>query len=117
MLVAVASAPYLAGSDATASGVAALLFYLVAYGTMTFGFFAVILMLHRPSGRSKPWTISPAWPRAIPRIALMVTVLMLSLLGFPLTVGFTGSSLSSSAPFQCRARSAGYIRHSQSLAS
>src|SRR4029079_4365889 len=45
MLIAIASAPYLAGADAPASGVAALLFYLVAYGAMTFGIFAAILML------------------------------------------------------------------------
>ena len=48
MLVALASAPDLSRADSATSGVAALLFYLVAYGTMTFGFFAVLLMLHRP---------------------------------------------------------------------
>ncbi|MBI1831734.1 MAG: NADH-quinone oxidoreductase subunit N, partial [Planctomycetes bacterium] len=48
MLVAIASAPYLSGPDSATSGVAAVLFYLVAYGTMALGFLALVLMLHRP---------------------------------------------------------------------
>ena len=61
MLVALASAPYLSGSDAASSGVAAMLFYLIAYGSMTFGIFAVILMLHRPRAPGRNGLmISPA---------------------------------------------------------
>src|SRR5207302_7464269 len=44
MLVALASAPYLVGS--ASNGVAALLYYLIAYGAMTTGVFTVIAMLH-----------------------------------------------------------------------
>ncbi len=67
MLVALASASYLSKSDSATSGVAAMLFYLIAYGLMTFGLFAVILMLHRPDARWRPWTIWRAWRKAIRR--------------------------------------------------
>ena len=90
MLIALASAPYLSGIDSPTSGVAALLFYLIAYGTMTFGFFAVLLALHRPERPVESVDDLAGLAKSHPGVALMVTVLMLSLLGFPLTVGFTG---------------------------
>jgi NADH-quinone oxidoreductase subunit N len=90
MLVALASAPYLSASDSATSGVAALLFYLIAYGTMTFGFFAVILMLHRAERPVETVDDLAGLAKSHPAVALMVTVLMLSLIGFPLTIGFTG---------------------------
>jgi NADH-quinone oxidoreductase subunit N len=90
MLVAVASAPYLSAADSPISGVAAMLFYLIAYGTMTFGFFAVMLMLHRPKRPVETVDDLAGLAKSHPAVALMVTVLMLSLIGFPLTVGFTG---------------------------
>src|ERR1019366_1770636 len=85
-----ASAPYLTSSDSATNGVAALLFYLIAYGTMTFGFFAVIVMLHRPERPVETVDDLAGLAKSHPAVALMVTVLMLSLIGFPLTVGFTG---------------------------
>jgi NADH-quinone oxidoreductase subunit N len=90
MLVGVASAPYLAGPDAPTSGVAAVLFYLVAYGAMSFGFFAVILMLHRPERPVETVDDLAGLAKSHPVLALLVTVLMLSFLGFPFTAGFTG---------------------------
>jgi NADH-quinone oxidoreductase subunit N len=90
MLVALASAPFLSASDSATSGVAALLFYLIAYGTMTFGFFAVILMLHRPERPVETVDDLAGLARSHPGIAFMATILMLSFIGFPLTVGFTG---------------------------
>ena len=90
MLVALASAPFLTASDSATSGVAALLFYLIAYGTMTFGFFAAILMLHRPERPVETVDDLAGLARSHPGIALMVTTLMLSFIGIPLTVGFTG---------------------------
>lgn len=93
MLVALASAPYLSSSESATSGVAALLFYLVAYGTMTFGFFAVLLMLHRPERPVETVDDLAGLSKSHPVIALLVAVLLLSLLGFPLTVGFTGKFL------------------------
>src|SRR6202040_2825623 len=48
MLIALASAPYLAAAGDGPDGVEALLFYLVAYGVMTLGAFAVISYLSTP---------------------------------------------------------------------
>jgi NADH-quinone oxidoreductase subunit N len=90
MLVGVASSPYLSGADAPTSGVAAVLFYLVAYGAMTFGFFAVILLLHRPERPVETVDDLAGLAKTQPIVALLVTVLMLSFIGFPFTAGFTG---------------------------
>ena len=90
MLVALASIPYLSDSDAPSSGVVALLFYLAAYGAMTFGIFAVISMLHRPERPVETVDDLAGLAKSHPILALLVTVLMLSFIGFPLTAGFTG---------------------------
>ena len=67
MLIGLAAAPDLrsAGAD-TLRGVEAVLFYLVAYGAMTIGAFAVLSYLRTPSARSRRWTTWPAWAAAIP---------------------------------------------------
>jgi NADH-quinone oxidoreductase subunit N len=93
MLVALASAPYLSAADSSTSGVSALLFYLIAYGTMSFGIFAVILMLHRPERPVEMVDDLAGLSQSHPGIALMLTAICLSLIGFPLTVGFTGKFL------------------------
>ena len=49
VLVALAAAPYLgAGEQSYSEGVQALVYYLVAYGAMTIGAFAVIAYLSTP---------------------------------------------------------------------
>jgi len=93
MLVAVASAPYLSRADSATSGVAALLFYLVAYGAMTFGLFAVIAMLHRRERPVESVDDLAGLAKTHPVVALLVTILCLSLIGIPLTAGFTGKFL------------------------
>jgi NADH-quinone oxidoreductase subunit N len=90
MLVAVASAPYLSPAESPTLGVPALLFYLIAYGTMTLGFFAMLAMLDRPERPVETVDDLAGLAKSHPAVALMVTALMLSLIGFPLTVGFTG---------------------------
>jgi NADH-quinone oxidoreductase subunit N len=90
MLVALASAPYLSGPNAASNGVAALLFYLAAYGAMTFGVFGVIAMLHRPERPVESVDDLAGLGKSHPRVAILLTVLMLSLIGMPLTAGFTG---------------------------
>ena len=88
MLVALASAPYLASG--TSGGVTALLYYLVAYGAMTVGVFTVIAMLHRPERPVETIDDMAGLSRSHPGIALMVAILLFSLIGIPLTAGFTG---------------------------
>ena len=93
MLVAVAAAPYLSGADSATNGIVALLFYLGAYGAMTFGFFAVVLMLHRPERPVETVDDLVGLAKSHPLIALLTTVLLFSFIGFPLTAGFTGKFL------------------------
>jgi NADH-quinone oxidoreductase subunit N len=90
MLVALASAPYLATGEAATGGVAALLYYLVAYGVMTVGVFTVIAMLDRPERRVETVDDLAGLSQSHPRVAFMLTVLLFSLIGIPLTAGFTG---------------------------
>lgn len=93
MLAAVAAAPYLSSGDSAVSGVVALLYYLAAYGAMTFGVFAVIAMLHRPERPVENVDDLAGLAKSHPILALMLTVLLLSLIGIPLTAGFTGKFL------------------------
>lgn len=93
MLIGLASAPYLSGANSGMNGIAALLFYLVAYGAMTFGLFAVIAMLHRSDRPVETVDDLAGLAKSHPVLALLVTILCLSLIGFPLTAGFTGKFL------------------------
>ncbi len=101
MLVALASAPYLAaarlGPDGIPrlgpDGIQAILYYLVAYGGMTVGAFAVISYL---STRDRPLeTVDDlaGLSRTHPGIALTMAIFLFSLIGIPLTAGFTGKFL------------------------
>jgi NADH-quinone oxidoreductase subunit N len=88
MLITLASAPYLAGG--TSNGVAALLYYLVAYGSMTVGVFVVIAMLHTPDRPVENVDDLAGLSQSHPVVALMLSLLCFSLIGIPLTAGFTG---------------------------
>src|SRR5262249_51125052 len=71
-------------------GVEALLFYLVAYGAMTVGAFAVLHLLSN-SGRPVETVDDLAGlGRSHPIIALVMVVFLLSMIGIPLTAGFLG---------------------------
>jgi NADH-quinone oxidoreductase subunit N len=74
-------------------GVEALLFYLVAYGAMTIGAFAV---LHYLNTRERPIeTVDDMAGIATtnPGAALLMALFLFSLIGIPLTAGFTGKFL------------------------
>jgi NADH-quinone oxidoreductase subunit N len=92
MLIALAAAPYLRGSADAAGpdGVEALLFYLVAYASMTIGAFAVIVYLN--SGERPVETVDDlaGLSRSHPGVALLMVLFLFSLIGIPLTAGFTG---------------------------
>jgi NADH-quinone oxidoreductase subunit N len=74
----------------TPIGVEAVLFYLIAYGLMTVGAFAVLAAVHTPArpvetiddlaglGQDRPW------------LAALFAVALVSLIGLPLTAGFAG---------------------------
>ena len=93
MLVALASAPYLSAATRRPAAWRRSSSTSIAYGAMTFGLFAVILMLHRPERPVETVDDLAGLAKSHPKIALMVTVLMLSFIGIPLTAGFTGKFL------------------------
>jgi NADH-quinone oxidoreductase subunit N len=75
---------------AVASGGAALLFYLIAYGAMTVGAFAVVAALDAPDRRVESIDdVAGLW-QTRPWSAALMTVFLLSLIGLPLTAGFVG---------------------------
>jgi NADH-quinone oxidoreductase subunit N len=95
MLIALAVAPYLRtnpppGEPAGPDALAALLYYLVAYGLMTIGAFSVIAFL---STRERPVeTVDDlaGLSRSHPGMAAFMAIFLFSLIGIPLTAGFTG---------------------------
>jgi NADH-quinone oxidoreductase subunit N len=91
MLVALASAPY-QGVDAT-GGVAALLYYLIAYGVSTIGVFSAIAFLSSDKRPVESLDDLAGLGRTHSGTALMLAVLMFSMIGIPLTAGFTGKFL------------------------
>ena len=95
MLVALAVAPYLRGTGETNDfdGVEAILYYLIAYGVMTIGAFAVIAYLDSPQSPVETVDDLAGLSRSHPIIALAMTLFLFSLIGIPLTAGFTGKFL------------------------
>ncbi|HSS94596.1 MAG TPA: NADH-quinone oxidoreductase subunit N [Candidatus Dormibacteraeota bacterium] len=72
------------------AGLAAVLYYLFAYMFMNFGAFAVVTLLAGPEGdRDRLSDLSGLYRRNWP-MAVLMTIFMLSLAGFPPTVGFFG---------------------------
>jgi NADH-quinone oxidoreductase subunit N len=94
MLIGLAVAPRLAGGPGEAvGGVEALLFYLVAYGAMTVGAFAVLYYLST-TGRSVENVDDLAGlGKSHPGLALLMVLFLFSFIGIPLTGGFVGKFL------------------------
>jgi NADH-quinone oxidoreductase subunit N len=96
MLIALAAAPYLrsaadgAPASAGADGVEALLYYLVAYGAMTIGAFGVIAYLSSGTRPVESVDDLAGLSRSHPGVALLMVLFLFSLIGIPLTAGFTG---------------------------
>jgi NADH-quinone oxidoreductase subunit N len=95
MLMALAAAPYLLRRDtpSASGGVEAIVFYLVAYGAMTVGAFAVISYLSTPRRPVENIDDLAGLSRSHPRTALVMALFMFSLTGIPLTAGFLGKLL------------------------
>jgi NADH-quinone oxidoreductase subunit N len=86
--VLVACAPPVA--SANHSGTDTLLFYLVAYGLMTVGAFAVLAHLTGPDRPIETVDDLAGLGKTNPLAALLLSVFLLSLIGLPLTAGFVG---------------------------
>jgi NADH-quinone oxidoreductase subunit N len=77
----------IAGGDA---GLAAVNYYLFIYMFMNFGAFAVITLLAGPDGDRDSFADLEGLGRRNPVLGILMTIFMLSLAGFPPTVGFFG---------------------------
>ncbi|MBC8078729.1 MAG: NADH-quinone oxidoreductase subunit N, partial [Gorillibacterium sp.] len=69
-----------------------LVYYLVAYLLMTIGAFAVIMVMEKKTGSGLMCAFSGLYYRA-PWTAMAMTLLILSLAGFPVSAGFFGKLL------------------------
>jgi NADH-quinone oxidoreductase subunit N len=72
------------------AGLAAVLYYLFVYMFMNFGAFAVVTLLARPEGDRDGFADLEGLAQRSPVMAVLMSIFMLSLAGFPPTVGFFG---------------------------
>lgn len=93
MLIALSVAPYLRDDNGGPNAVEALLYYLVAYVVMTLGAFGVIAYLDSTERPVETIDDLAGLSRSHPFIALLMVVFLFSLIGVPLTAGFTGKFL------------------------
>lgn len=94
MLIGLAVVPAQAYRSTTTPGAAAggeaVLFYLIAYGAMTVGAFAVLAYLDSPAKRVETVDDMAGLWATHPAAAALMTVSLISLIGLPLTAGFVG---------------------------
>jgi NADH-quinone oxidoreductase subunit N len=72
------------------NGLAAVLYYLFVYMFMNFGAFAVVTLLSTPDADGDSFADLEGLGRRNPVLAVAMTIFMLSLAGFPPSVGFFG---------------------------
>ncbi|HYN57322.1 MAG TPA: NADH-quinone oxidoreductase subunit NuoN [Motilibacterales bacterium] len=73
----------------SSEGVAATMFYLLAYGLTTIGCFAIVMLVRGPAGEAGHLSAWAGLGRTSPLIAGVFAFLLLALAGIPLTSGFT----------------------------
>ena len=94
MLIGLSVAPRLAADpNSPVGGVEAMLFYLVAYGGMTVGAFAVLSYLSTKERPVETVDDLAGLSRSHPGVALLMALFLFSLIGIPLTAGFAGKFL------------------------
>ena len=81
------------GIVAVATGPEAILFYLLAYGAMTVGVFAVLCHLHSANRPVETVDDVAGLRETHPYSALLLGLFLFSLIGLPLTAGFAGKFL------------------------
>src|SRR6185295_4420078 len=91
MIMAIAAAVQLAGSDAVGAreAIAALLFYLVVYVFMNLGAFAIVAFLRNAIGTEEITDYS-GLIRSAPFTSVALTAILVSLIGIPPMAGFMG---------------------------
>lgn len=92
MLLGLVTATAFSGAELPhyANGFDAILFYLVGYSLMTLGVFAVLAYLNGEDGGVESIDDLAGLHRTNPVAAAMLLVSLLSMIGIPLTAGFTG---------------------------
>jgi NADH-quinone oxidoreductase subunit N len=70
-------------------GLAATMFYLLAYGLTTIGCFAIVMLVRGPAGEAGHLSAWAGLGRTSPLVAGVFAFLLLALAGIPLTSGFT----------------------------
>jgi NADH-quinone oxidoreductase subunit N len=74
----------------TKDGVSSTLFYLVTYGFATVAAFGLVTLVRDPDGEATHLSQWSGLARKSPVIALVMTILLMSMAGIPLTAGFVG---------------------------
>ena len=85
------------GGDQQQEAVAAVVFYLLAYALMNLGAFAVVTLMARSGDRRTEIEDYRGVGFRAPALAFCLSVFLLSLIGIPLTAGFTGKLMVFSA--------------------
>jgi len=87
--ILMAFVPY--GNDKVApTAIAAGLFYLVAYAVSNFGSWGVVIALEKAEGKGLEIEDYAGLAKKYPALAVSMTIFMLSLIGFPPTLGMVG---------------------------
>jgi NADH-quinone oxidoreductase subunit N len=87
--ILMAFVPY-GNPDVAAVSISAGLFYLVAYAVSNFGTWAVVIALEKQEGKGLDISDYAGVGRKYPALAAAMTIFMLSLVGFPPTLGMVG---------------------------
>lgn len=88
--LAVAARPAAGPAQGSLGGVDAIVFYLIAYGAMTIGAFAVLSFLSTPERQIETVDDLAGLGRSHPGVAMLMVLFLFSLIGIPLTGGFMG---------------------------
>ncbi len=98
MLVGVLVGP-VTGGAALRDGISAMLFYIVAYGLMNLGAFAVLSLVHCEGRPAEDLDDLAGLARRQPLAALAMAICVFSLMGMPPTAGFLGKVFIFSSAF------------------
>jgi NADH-quinone oxidoreductase subunit N len=74
----------------TKDGISSILFYLVSYGFTTLAAFGLLMVVRDADGEATHLSQWSGLARKSPVVAVVMTVLLLSMAGIPLTSGFIG---------------------------
>ncbi|WP_375477372.1 NADH-quinone oxidoreductase subunit NuoN [uncultured Jatrophihabitans sp.] len=74
----------------TKDGISSVLFYLLTYGFTTLAAFGVLMLVRDSDGEATRLSQWSGLARKSPVVAVVMTILLMSMAGIPLTSGFTG---------------------------